>query len=708
MNRSLSLRGKMEAMKMTMTIKSKYYRITAKANKEAEILIYEQIGKDYWDDSGLGAKEFAEELKALGELDKIILRINSPGGSVFEGLAIYNTLRSHTAEKEVHIDGIAASIASVIAMSGKVIMPENAMLMIHDPAGLVMGPAEDMRKMAETLDKIKDSLIMAYKEKSGMAEKDIADLMSEETWMNGEDALAWGFCDECTKPQKMAASAGLSFFRNFKHIPSEFFKNITVTDSGADINLPDKQTKIGAVQEPAPKQQKEVTNMALCKNCTGLLDDSGECPGCKQEAAVKNAAKTARDGEILRAKNLRVIGKEFSDNQAANSMNLAEIAIEKGWTEDQLRIEILNRIKNAPAQAGYFDGTVTPMHGVKPFRNLGDQLTAIVGAARGQVDNRLLEIQNAASGASEGVPADGGFLVQSDFTLSLLQRANETAILAPRCQTIPVAGNGLDAPVVDETSRATGSRWGGVQVYRTNEAGTVTAKKPKIAMLSMKLEKLMGIFYSTDELLADASALGAIASQAFAEEFAFRIDDEIIRGSGAGQMLGILNAPALVSQSKETGQLADTIQAENIINMYSRMPARNKKNAVWLINSECMPQIMQLSLILGTTAIPLFMPPGGISQAPYGTIFGKPVIEIEQASALGDVGDILFVDLGQYAIIEKGGLVAAQSIHVLFLTDENTFRWTARNNGQPIWKKYMTPYKGSATQSPFVALAERA
>jgi HK97 family phage major capsid protein len=112
-------------------------------------------------------------------------------------------------------------------------------------------------------------------------------------------------------------------------------------------------------------------------------------------------------------------------------------------------------------------------------------------------------------------------------------------------------------------------------------------------------------------------------------------------------------------------------------------------------------------MTIGTAGVPLFMPPGGLSSAPYGTIFGKPVIEIEQASALGTVGDILFADLSQYLIIEKGGINAARSVEVRFLYDEQTFKWTMRNNGMPIWKSALTPYKGTATVSPFVALVTR-
>jgi HK97 family phage major capsid protein len=302
-------------------------------------------------------------------------------------------------------------------------------------------------------------------------------------------------------------------------------------------------------------------------------------------------------------------------------------------------------------------------------------------------------------------------LVQQDFTLELLNLTHSTGILSSRCRTIPIGpnSNGLRAPIVDESDRATGSRWGGVRVYRLNETGDMAGKgsKPKFDLLDLRLERMIGVYFATEEMLRDATQLGAIASQAFAEEFSFMLDDEIVRGDGVGKCLGFLNAPALISVTKELNQTADTIVAENVINMYARMPARSKANAIWLMNTECWPQIMQLNFTLGIMGYPLFTPPGGLSAAPYGQILGKPIIEIEQASAIGDVGDLSLVDLSQYILIDKTGINASQSIHVQFLTDETCFKFVLRNNGQPLWKKPLTPYKGSKTVSPFITIENR-
>lgn len=342
------------------------------------------------------------------------------------------------------------------------------------------------------------------------------------------------------------------------------------------------------------------------------------------------------------------------------------------------------------------------------FSSLGEQLSAVLmaGLPNKHVDPRLY---NAASGLSETVPSDGGFLVQQDFTNELLEQVYATGILAPRCRRMQISGNANSMKIngVDETSRAS-TRYGGIVGYWKDEAAQKTASKPKFRKIELNLKKLIGLCYATDELLADAVALEAFIRKAFASEFGFLLDDAIINGTGAGQPLGILNAGCLVSVTKETGQKTATIVAENVIKMYSRMFAPSLNNAVWLINQNTLPQLYTMSLSVGTGGAPIFMPAGGLSGSPYNTLLGRPVIPIEQAATLGTVGDIIFADLGGYILAEKGGIESAMSIHVKFDYDESVFRFVMRVDGQPERASALTPYKGSDTLSHFVALATRA
>ena len=347
---------------------------------------------------------------------------------------------------------------------------------------------------------------------------------------------------------------------------------------------------------------------------------------------------------------------------------------------------------------------MTPEKNDKMFRSFGEQLMAAYRAAMpgGKIDERLTT--RAASGLNESNPSDGGFLVQTDFVTELLKRTYDTGVLAKLVKKIPISNNAnsLKINAVDETSRANGSRFGGVQTYWESEADEIAGSKPKFRVLTLDLKKLTGLCYATDELLQDTTALENVIREAFAEEFGFKIDDAIIRGTGAGEPLGILNSQALVTVAKETNQ-TEIIKVENLIKIWNRLWPRSRANAIWYINQEVEPYLYTLKI--GDT--PVYVPAGGLSEKPYGTLFGRPVVVLEQCSAAGDLGDIILLDPTQYLLIDKGGINAASSIHVRFLYDENVFRFIYRVDGQPIWNKPLTPYKGSATVSPFVTLAKR-
>jgi HK97 family phage major capsid protein len=202
--------------------------------------------------------------------------------------------------------------------------------------------------------------------------------------------------------------------------------------------------------------------------------------------------------------------------------------------------------------------------------------------------------------------------------------------------------------------------------------------------------------------------LTSLINELFPMEFNFKVDDEMINGSGAGQCLGILKSGCLVTVDKEAGQEADSIYAENVEKMFARMYAAGLPKSVWHINQDCWPQIFQLHHVIGTGGVPMYIGPGALLNAPFGTLLGRPIEPIEQAATVGDLGDITLCDWSQYGLVEKGGLQSASSIHVKFVEGETAFRFTLRINGRPIWATALTPYQGSATQSPFVALAARA
>lgn len=219
------------------------YRVENKTD-EATIYLYDEIG---W--FGIKSEQFIKDLNAL-TAKTVHIRVNSPGGDVFDGTAIFNAIKQHKARTVVHIDGLAASIASVIALAGsEVLMSENAFLMIHDPWSIVIGNADAMRDEAELLDKVGGTIAKVYMDKSGKRAEEINELMASETWMTGQEAMDMGFIDGLDKKaeekdSKAKALFDLSVFANVpdqlrekKHVPTERDIERILRDAGCPIKM---------------------------------------------------------------------------------------------------------------------------------------------------------------------------------------------------------------------------------------------------------------------------------------------------------------------------------------------------------------------------------------------------------------------------------------------------------------------------------------
>jgi len=343
------------------------------------------------------------------------------------------------------------------------------------------------------------------------------------------------------------------------------------------------------------------------------------------------------------------------------------------------------------------------------FASPGEFYQAVMraGTHPGQIDPRLST--RAATGLSESVPSDGGFLVETENSSELMKNIWTGGQILPLIQKTTLSGNknAMKFNGLDETSRVDGSRAGGIRAYWKDEAAEKTKSKPTFRKIDLTLHKLIGLCYATDELLDDASALAATINDGFKAEFDFKLVDGIINGTGAGQPLGILNAGCVVTVGKEAGQAADTIVWENVSKMKSRLMASSLPKSVWIINQDCEPQLNSMSLAVGTGGVPVYMPAGGASVQPYGTLFGRPVIPLEHCQSVGTTGDIMLCDFSQYKAIDKGGMQGDVSIHVEFISDESVFRFVYRFDGQPVLASEITPFKGTNTLSHFVKLASR-
>ena len=204
----------------------KYWEVKMKSDRVGELLLYGPISDaKFWGDE-VTPTQIDKDLKALGELDALHVRINSGGGSVFAGQAIYNIIKRHSAaEKIAYVDGLAASMASIIPMAcSKIIMPANSLMMVHKPWAMAIGNADELRARSDLLDKIEGQQVDVYQEKTGKPREEIHQLLTDETWMTAQEALDLGFIDEIEQDIQIAASIDGDFlvFGSVKVDPQDY------------------------------------------------------------------------------------------------------------------------------------------------------------------------------------------------------------------------------------------------------------------------------------------------------------------------------------------------------------------------------------------------------------------------------------------------------------------------------------------------------
>lgn len=333
--------------------------------------------------------------------------------------------------------------------------------------------------------------------------------------------------------------------------------------------------------------------------------------------------------------------------------------------------------------------------GIAAYRN------GLPGAPR---DKRLYNAPSTVS--TEGTGADGGYLVPPDFRAQIMQRVTGEFSILGLTDTHETPSNSVEFPA-DETAPWASS--GGLQAYWSSEAEQLTQSKVSLKSKTLKLGKLTALIPVSSELLEDAPGLDAYLSKKLPEIFISKLNTAFIEGTGAGEPQGILNADSLVTVSKESGQSADTIMFENIINMWSRLYGPCQRNAVWLINQEIYPQLYQMAWEGTSSSVPAYMPANGLSGETYGVLMGRPVIPLQACKALGDLGDILLCDWKQYFVALKNtGIRQDVSMHLWFDYDVMAFRFILRIAGLPWWSSAISGYQsGVSTLGCFVGLQAR-
>jgi HK97 family phage major capsid protein len=344
------------------------------------------------------------------------------------------------------------------------------------------------------------------------------------------------------------------------------------------------------------------------------------------------------------------------------------------------------------------------------FRSHAEFLVSVVASSRkgGQVDPRLIANATPSTYGTEGNGGDGGFGIPPDFRSTIVSKVmgSEESLIAMTDQQV-TSGNSMTFPV-DETTAWQSS--GGIQAYWESEAGVHTQSKPSLAEKTVKANKIIALVPLTDELLQDAAGMSSYVGRKAPEKIGFRLNDAIINGTGAGMPLGIIPSAGTVVVAKETSQTADTINFTNIVKLYSALTPAARTKAKWLVNPDVEQQLMTMSFPGTGTAVPAYMPPGGLSASPYGLLLGRPVIPTEACKALGDKGDIIFGDLSNYlTVVKAGGIRSDVSIHIWFDYDITAFRFILRVGGQPWWNSTVTGFQsGTAARGFFATLADRA
>ena len=394
--------------------------------------------------------------------------------------------------------------------------------------------------------------------------------------------------------------------------------------------------------------------------------------------AVKEQMETAlRDGAVRRP--------PMSEEAIADGATMQGKEFGGGWQgKDEAKIDLHREAKGMNGQ----------------YKSFGEFLTAMAPGtiSRSGFDARLKVL-------GEGQGDQGGFLVPEQFTTQLLALALEDSVVRSRAFRLPMTSLTLALPSIIDTTHAT-NVFGGVRAYWTPESGSYTSSEPSFGRVQLTAKKLTGYTSAANELLADAAiSLEALLLRLFPAALAFFEDDAFINGVGGGQPVGIINADALVTVPKETGQAATSLVTENIDKMYSRMLPSSRGRAVWVAHPDTLPQIVSMSRSVGTGGSAVMM--NNMAGAAPASIYGRPLILSEKCQTLGTAGDIFFVDFGYYVIGDRQSLSMAASPHVRFQNDETVWRFTQRVDGRPWLESALTPRNGSNTLSPFVNLATR-
>ncbi|MBR9764803.1 MAG: phage major capsid protein [Rhodobacteraceae bacterium] len=337
------------------------------------------------------------------------------------------------------------------------------------------------------------------------------------------------------------------------------------------------------------------------------------------------------------------------------------------------------------------------------FKDLGEFATVVHAAVRagqvgGVVDERLASLAGSHSG---GGSSGEGYSLPPQYRDQIWELVTQFDEFGPIIDEEPTEKREVKL-AADETTP-----WGtaGIKAYWRAEGAKMTPSQIADEGRTVPLHELYTLALATEELLEDSPRLQNRLTNKAAQAIAWKKNLAIVEGSGVGQPLGWMKSNALVTVGKESGQAADTINATNVLKMYSRLLMAPGDSPFWQANTNCLPQLMTMTI--GDR--PIWVPPTGLAEAPGGFLLGLPVRLTEFAKSVGDLGDLQLISpKGYYGARRSSGAKFASSIHLYFDYGVQAFRWVFRYGGQPHLSAPMSPHNGADTKSHFIALAERA
>ena len=350
---------------------------------------------------------------------------------------------------------------------------------------------------------------------------------------------------------------------------------------------------------------------------------------------------------------------------------------------------------------GYHDNRADDPKG--GFPTLGHMAEAVYQAAiptnRGAVDERL-KIGAAITGMGQSIGADGGFGVPPEHANKIWMGLQEEGDnLIPMTDNFTVTGDSLDFPAVAETSRADGSRWGGVESFWISEGSQATDSNATLRKVVLEPQQLVVKTTVTNKLLKNNTvALDQFITRAATSEINFKVGDAIINGTGAGQPLGIVGSGAEVTITRAGGT---AVAAADVDSMWARLHPKARARSIWFHNVDVGPQLANIE---DTEGRPLMRAMNSLSGAEVLSMKGRPLIPLEYCATLGTVGDLILADMKGYTTGTRGSIDASMSIHLRFDFLESVFLWVFEIDGKPWLEQPITPKNGTNTLSHFITL----